>query len=311
MNVRISSPLRAGVSAWTLANSLYRSSSAVMRWKNKIRWVLLAALSPQESLSWFDWVSRNEILPFFQKIPYLIFAPLRVFMSTKWNIAQRKKVISDTYQFILAKGTLRDAILCAEGSMLARIYLEGYGDIEVILCHNTGLRKEGSLMVSLKSVSSQKSLFKLAFSIERRSSEKSVGYIGCIQGFANKDEVKVLTKAMHGLRPNALMILVAQELMGALGVTNLCGISNAIHPHNHKHLIHIPLVHLTTFDYDSLWMELGGVLMTDGWFTLPLKASPRLDQEIKSNKRAMYRRRYAMMDDLSGQLQASIGDRRE
>ncbi len=65
---------------------------------------------------------------------------MRVFMSTKWNIAQRKKVLDDTYSFIETyRGALQDAILKPEGSTLARFNLEGYGEVQIVLYYDNSL----------------------------------------------------------------------------------------------------------------------------------------------------------------------------
>ena len=301
------SSLKAGRTAWTLSHSIYSSSGAGLRSKNKIRWALIAAIRPGESLEWFKRLNVNDMRSFSERIPYLTFKPMRVFMSTKWNIAQRKKVIEDTYHVIRTyKGPLQDAILNAGGSTLARVNLDGYGEVSIVLCYDNSLRKEGALMVSLKCASLNEPIIQIAFALEQRSAESRICYIGCIQGRSNKDEIKTITKAMHGLRPHVVMLFVVQEIMSALGMTHLFGVGNTIHPHHQKYLIHLPFVHETTFDYDSLWRELGSLSEQDGWFNLPLKTERRTDKEMKSNKRAMYHRRYALMDHLSMQIQASI-----
>ena len=228
-------------------------------------------------------------------------------MSTKWNIAQRKKVIEDTYHFIRTfRGPLQDAILDADGSMLASFPLDGYGEIKIILCYDNSLRKEGALMVSLINSTFSEPVIQIAFSLEHKSQQTKACYIGCLQGRSNKDQIKAITKAMDGLRPHSIMLFVVQEMMNVLGITHLFGVGNAIHPHQQKYLIHLPFAHITTFDYDSLWIEMGGVANQEGWFNLPLKTERRTDKEMKSNKRAMYYRRYALMDNLSKQIKTAL-----
>ena len=301
------SALKAGKTAWVLSNSIYSSSGIALRSKNKIRWALLAAISPGESLDWFKRIDINDMHAFSKRIPYLTFKPMRVFMSTRWNIAQRIKVIEDTYHFIRTfRGPLQDAILEPHGSEIASFQLDGYGEIKIILCYDNSLRKEGVLMLSLIHPSLSQPVIQIAFSLEHKSQQNKVCYIGCIQGRSNKDQIKAITKSFDGLRPHAFMLFVVQEIMSVLGITHILGVGNAIHPHHQKYLIQIPYAHLTTFDYDSLWMEMGGVAIQDGWFNLPLKTERRTDKEMKSNKRAMYYRRYALMDNLSMQIKNTI-----
>ena len=130
----------------------------------------MAALYPSESLDWFNWLDIKDMRSFSEQIPYLTFKPMRVFMSTKWNIAHRKKVIEDTYSFIRTfKGPLQEAILNTEGSTLASFNLNGYGDVKIILCYDNSLRKEGVLMVSLKCASLNEPIIQVAFSLEQKS----------------------------------------------------------------------------------------------------------------------------------------------
>jgi len=299
--------LRAGLTAWALSNSIYSSSGIALRSKNNIRWAVMAALNPSESLDWFNRLHIKDMRLFLRQMPYLTFKPMRVFMSTKWNIAHRKKVIEDTYSFIRTfRGPLQEAILNTAGFTLASYNLDGYGVLNIVLCYDNSLRKEGILMVSLKCSSLNEPVIQIAFSLEQKSTTSRVCYIGCLQGRANKDDIKALTKVMHGLRPHVVMLFIVQEIISALNLTHLFGVGNTIHPHHQKYLIHLPLIHNTTFDYDSLWKELGGVSEPDGWFRLPMMTERRTDNEMKSNKRAMYHRRYAMMDNLSMQIKASL-----
>ena len=161
-------------------------------------------------------------------------------------------------------------------------------------------------MLSLRSASLRDPVIQMAFSFEQQSKAERICYIGCIQGRSTKDEIKMMTKAMYGLRPNLVMIFIVQEIARLFALTHLFGVSNAIHPHHSKYLIHLPFMHDTTFDYDALWTDMGGVSDSDGWFRLPLKTERRSSKEMKPNKRAMYHRRYAMMDELSRQIEASL-----
>ena len=79
--------LKAGMTAWALSNSIYTSSGLALRSKNKLRWTLIAAISPKESLDWFRRLNIDDMRSFSESVPYLTFQPMRVFMSTKWNIA--------------------------------------------------------------------------------------------------------------------------------------------------------------------------------------------------------------------------------
>jgi uncharacterized protein VirK/YbjX len=52
-------------------------------------------------------------------------------------------------------------------------------------------------------------------------------------------------------------------------------------------------------NYDEIWEDRGGVPGDDGFFVLPTAFSQRDISDVPAKKRSMYRRRYAMLDQLS------------
>ena len=116
-----------------------------------------------------------------------------------------------------------------------------------------------------------------------------------------------LEKSMHGLRPKSLMLFGSQEVAHALGVKNICGVSNTKQVYKRKVLIPLPGLRKMPFDYDGFWIEADGKLGEDGWFHLPARLEKRDSAEMKPNKRSMYRKRYAMLDDISQQIHQALG----
>ena len=60
------------------------------------------------------------------------------------------------------------------------------------------------------------------------------------------------------------------------------------------------------FDYTAFWQEQGGELAADGHWTLPLQAAVRPLADVPSQKRAMYRRRQAMLQGMSQSIVLSL-----
>jgi uncharacterized protein VirK/YbjX len=55
------------------------------------------------------------------------------------------------------------------------------------------------------------------------------------------------------------------------------------------------------FDYRAYWSEHGARQAPDGSWILPLEARRRTPEEMPGHKRAMYRKRYALLDALAAQ----------
>ncbi len=58
--------------------------------------------------------------------------------------------------------------------------------------------------------------------------------------------------------------------------------------------------------YDEIWRERGGVDGGEGFYSLPVEAGRRSDDEIPAKKRAMYRQRYAFLDSIEVQMKNAL-----
>lgn len=115
----------------------------------------------------------------------------------------------------------------------------------------------------------------------------------------SKEMVKQLTKLCHGLRPAYLMVETMKSLTKILGYDKLLGI-----PQKYQNKSRFIQSKQYTVDYDAIFGESGGELK-DYW-ELPLEMDRNLD-DIPSKKRSMYRKRYAMLDDLAKVIEEKLG----
>ncbi|AWX15940.1 hypothetical protein CEP48_06995 [Mergibacter septicus] len=121
-----------------------------------------------------------------------------------------------------------------------------------------------------------------------------------VQGGGSKEEVRDLTKQLHGLRPMQLMVNIMQLFASHLGCTALYGI-----PQNLQVKLRRFKRNHVLFSYDDFWQEFAGKKQHNPirpFFILPLSATRKAFDEISSKKRAMYRRRYQMLDQASAAI---------
>ena len=111
--------------------------------------------------------------------------------------------------------------------------------------------------------------------------------------------VKQLTKTCYGLRPAYLMVETMKALTKALGFKTLLGI-----PQKYQNKSRFIQSSHYVVDYDAIFAESGGQLK-DYW-ELPLEIDRNLD-DVPSKKRSMYRKRYAMIDDLAKVIEEMLG----
>ncbi len=291
---------------WTLAALGYAGEPRLKVLKQQIRWSFAATVNSKELLEWFRILETPELSKYASLNRRLALKPMRVYVSISWEIGEKIKILRDTYLFIERFGfPLQNAFIQAGGIKLATFAINSECDAYVTFGYDNSYRKEGELAISLRCPELGGSIISLAFSFGCRDDGEWTMYIGCLQGCSGVD-TKPISKAMHGLWPKAFIVFVAQEIASAVGVQNILGISNAIHSHRKKHIVHISSLHEFTFDYDSFWSEVDGKLSDDGWFDIPLNSPRRPYESMKSNKRAMYTRRYAMLDDISGQIRSYL-----
>ena len=123
-----------------------------------------------------------------------------------------------------------------------------------------------------------------------------------IQGPAGeeaKDLVRSLTKQLHGLRPQQLMVTALQYFSASLNLDGIIGIAQ-----EHQVKLRWRLKKRVKMNYDLFWQENGATLGDDGYWHLP-QIPPRKDlAEIESKKRSMYRKRYQMLDNMAAEMQA-------
>ena len=62
-------------------------------------------------------------------------------------------------------------------------------------------------------------------------------------------------------------------------------------------------------DYDTFWAAVGGECDKQGYFHIPIQIARKDESEIASKKRAEYRRRYLLLDEIQTQMSSLFGAR--
>jgi len=280
-----------------------------MRLQRQLRAVLQAAITPGLSRHWFRQVDSALLRHHADSHPSLALKPLRPYLSLRWSRMQRMAAITQHYEIArTAPAALQGAMLRPEGLLLAQLPGLHGEQFELHLGYDQRFRKEGEWVLSVRRQGNHAYVIALSLTLARCIDGRTLCYIGSVQGAVNAQaDIKSLTKALHGLRPATLLVYAAQRLAAILDATELRAVGRSIQVHRAKHLIHLPFLHALSFDYDRLWGELGGTRRSDGWFTLPLGEVRRARADMPANKRAQYLRRYALLDDLYGQISARCG----
>jgi uncharacterized protein VirK/YbjX len=177
------------------------------------------------------------------------------------------------------------------------------GDYRITLDQARWLLREGQLTFSLWDGIDR--IFHLCFSLSTKDG-KRIAYIGAIQGRAQgpgepdiMDRYQVFTKAAFGLRPRDFLVEAFKMLCRALNVDVILAVADHNHPQRQ-------LIRDVKLSYDEIWRDRGGHDNGDGFFILPVSSSRRDVDAIPAKKRAMYRKRYSMLEEIERDLVARM-----
>lgn len=183
------------------------------------------------------------------------------------------------------------------------------GEVTVDLCGQAGLYREAEWRLALCADGRQVMEMGLAIvdrKILQRDGSGEVLWIGALKtalaGEHGLDDSRALTKAMEGLRPKSVLLIVAQVLARTLGLAALLAASNK----GHVFAGDPSLRRRIKADYDGFWIESGGERVTRAIFALPLSKAQRDPAEYKPNKRAQVRRRQLLETDIENRVRDGV-----
>ncbi|WP_295457133.1 DUF535 family protein [uncultured Thiodictyon sp.] len=161
--------------------------------------------------------------------------------------------------------------------------------------------QEGLWLLTLRDERCGGAIFSAAFSIY--GNRLFVGAIQGPPGRNRKSDVRDATRALHGMRPRYFLIEVLRQCASLWQLDGLVGIDgrHQFKAHSRSHR-----VHQVYFDYTQFWQELGAMPEPDGNWRLPELSLRKPIDAIESRKRAMYLRRFALLDATKQQLSATI-----
>jgi uncharacterized protein VirK/YbjX len=257
-------------------------------------------LNLPHSRRWLEYLASDRMAPLAQANPSLYRKPIRPYVSVHWTGRMKVAAMMHHYDFLARR--LPPAVFAQVVSPAGRRWLDfpaRNGDhLAVSLRYDGKFRKEGETTLDLESARHGCRIASLTFVVAASATGAPCLIIGAVSGLpagADKDIIKDTAKALFGLRPKVLLLILVRELARSWDVPVLLGVGNRIHTSRDmdywlNHTRRFPIT------YDLFWRETGGWRRSDGFFVLPLQPSPRNFHDIPPQKRAHYRNRYALID---------------
>ena len=229
------------------------------------------------------------------------YVPFRLYLDRRWSQKKRFEQCATDLRVAKTKFGLRLAQQLSAGQ---RVRLSEQASFSVDLELNRISFHEGFWSLSLKDSQGQ-ALFNMSFGF---LSQHAV-LVASVQGVradsgCNLEAIQSITKQNHGLRPHHLLVNIFQMACADWGVTEIRGID----PEHQVKKRRRADKQGFTFDYREFWTELGAVQLDDQHWLLPKQPQRRSAEDIPARKRALYRKRYAFLDDLAGVVSTSLAN---
>ncbi len=229
------------------------------------------------------------------------------YIHNQWDVKRRFDAILRHYQLIKSQPSFLDV---ADAKPKKVLDLSEYSSgVSVVMDRADWFRREGEIVLNL--FKDDLRVESIAFTLADLDG-KLVLYVGAIQGIhANESSLeinKALTKDFEGLRPRSFVIELLRIISQRIGAHKIYAISDSNRHHRHPYFGNRHQDTLKT-QYDLIWAEHGGGSDQNGFFAIPVDKKRKDLAEVSSHKRAMYRRRYEMLDkiqEMVASLQCAI-----
>ena len=172
------------------------------------------------------------------------------------------------------------------------------------LVFEPGQRKEGVLSLELNVESTH--IYQIMFWAGYTKFGETALWIGAMQGpnMENaRDVVKKMTKVCHGYRTKNLILYMLQAMVRTMGIKKIYAVSNYGYYANN----HVRVDRKLKTNFGDFWVEAGGKETEDErFYELPLVEPRKTMEEVPTRKRAVYRRRFAFLDEVDVEIEQAV-----
>lgn len=222
------------------------------------------------------------------------------YISKSWSPKNKLSVLASHYE-VVTKSCPQLLLLGRSDSLLLSDLSEFAADCSLVLDRPFWFMREGELVLNL--FQRDLRIASIAFTLCRTDTELCI-FIGAVQGIHKGVESELslsiyrdLTKDFEGLRPRSFLIEVIKYIAINIGVEKIYAVGDGYRHHRHPYFGAHKALELAA-NYDVIWLEHGAIPSErEDFFEIPMMLSRKPLDSIASKKRAMYRRRYELLDD--------------
>ncbi|ACY85045.1 VirK/YbjX family protein [Edwardsiella piscicida] len=293
-----------------LATGRYRPTRLWNKAAFRAKFALRSLLAPGDTYRLLQMLAelpqRDAILRCQPRLPCRLHHP---YLSVRLSRPQIVDALTDHYRLLNQLLPISQFPTLYAGQALTLATLCGKNDqtYSLRLAMLEKLGKEGDLSIAL--CDQQNILLAVCtFSFIDYQGARTL-FIGGLQGSSPSlphSHTQTATKACHGLFPKRLLADALCELARIARCTQILAVGNGSHIYSHWRYRRKKQTQMLA-DYDGFWLSLSATPTDDGHFRLPLPPQRKPLESIPSKKRAEYRRRYQLLDEMQRAVCASLG----
>lgn len=310
------------VSWWTLvlhALRKVRVHSDAQGKRRALKAALFTACFPRTTGRWLRYLNRPTMRPLVQAQYRLVDKIQRPYMNVHWAPSQRADALIAHYDWLHTRFRPEGIAALFADSPLELAWLplpqEAPAGLSLCLGYSASYEREGDLTLSLKLRVPGEPLGQLvaslAFTVVPVDGRMTL-HVCCLMGCddpENAQRFRDVTKQLHGLRPKALLLRVAQTLAQRWNA-GLYGIDPHAHPfaalrYRISRRKRYAMRHMAV-SYESIWQEQQARQLASGWYELPAEVHEKPLAEVPSRKRSQYRQRQALWADVLRHVQERL-----
>ena len=267
--------------------------------------VARCCLHPQKLKRLDDFFSQSENLrEVAGNFPFFYEQITRAFFYYKSTFDERIKLVEEHMKFLTdnLNEIFLQKLYGGEKIFLWKMPLdENLKELRLVISMAAGQRKEGLASIVLE-LADNTPVYQIMFWIAKDSEENFSMHIGALQGpnvENSKDLIKILTKKCHAYRTKNLILYAAQSVARSLNLRKIYAVTNYGYYANN----HIRRDRKLKTSFSDFWQECGGKPTSDKrFYELPLTEYRKTFEEIPTQKRAVYRRRFALLDEIDSSI---------
>lgn len=230
----------------------------------------------------------------------------RQYLMRGLNAHDRSEAIIYHYQWLdsLKDSALRRALTDPQEQLIVSFHAKNEVCYTVNASSAGKAEREGESTLWLRD-NENTLLASLTFSVARENGVP-VLLIGGLQGprrSVSRDTIKLATRACHGLFPKRILMEVVMQLATQSNINAIFAVSDEGHVFRALRYRLSKGRHFHA-SYDEFWASIDGKKQSSFRWQLPLKLERKSPEEIASKKRAEYRRRFELLDEIQASVTA-------